>query len=68
MLALQELKRPVGDHSIVRPLCPNCGRSKHLTRTMPRTGGLPDLRTFSCGECGVWSTEATPDRVNRGAT
>ncbi len=67
MLALQEVKRPVGDRSIVRRPCPNCGRSMHLTRTTPRTGGLPDLRTFSCGECGVWSIEAAPDLVDRGA-
>jgi len=67
MLALPELKRPVGDHTIVRPPCPNCGRSMHLTRTTPRTGGLPDLRTFSCGECGVCSTEAARERAERGA-
>ena len=67
MLALQETKRPAGNHTIVRPPCPNCGRSMHLTRTAPRTGGLSDLRTFSCGECGVWSTEAAPERAERGA-
>ena len=67
MLAFQEAKRSVGNHTIVRPPCPNCGRSMHLTRTTPRTGGLADLRTFSCGECGVWSTEAANDRAERGA-
>jgi ribosomal protein S27AE len=58
MLAIQGLMRPVGDHIAARPACPNCGRPMHLTRHTPGTGGLADLRTYGCGECGVWVTEA----------
>jgi DNA-directed RNA polymerase subunit M/transcription elongation factor TFIIS len=66
MLA-SELMRPVGDlvgeQIKHRPACPNCGRSMHLTRTTPRSGGLPDVRTYKCGECGVWATTAADDEV-----
>jgi predicted RNA-binding Zn-ribbon protein involved in translation (DUF1610 family) len=41
-----------------RPLCPNCGRSMHLDRVTARKGGLPELRSYKCGECGVWASEA----------
>jgi predicted RNA-binding Zn-ribbon protein involved in translation (DUF1610 family) len=58
MLAIQALARPSTGRFTVRPACPNCGRSMHLTRTTSRTGGLPELRTYGCGECGVWVTEA----------
>jgi hypothetical protein len=58
MLATQEWMRPVGHHVTVRPACPNCGRSMHLTRITLGTGGVPDLGTFNCGECGVSVTEA----------
>ncbi len=68
MLAFQESKQPVGDHTTkVRRPCPNCGRSMHFTRTTPRTGGLSDLLTFGCGECGIWATEAANGRADRGA-
>jgi hypothetical protein len=29
-----------------------------LASTMPRLGGLPDLRTYDCKRCGVALTEA----------
>jgi hypothetical protein len=64
MLAFQETKQPAGTRTIVRPACPNCGRTMHLARSTPRAGGLPDLRTFSCGECGVWATEAAHDQAD----
>jgi len=31
-----------------------------LTRTIPGIGGLPQLRVYSCRECGVSLTEAEP--------
>jgi hypothetical protein len=34
----------------------------HLTRITSETGGLSPLRTYSCGECGVWVTEAVEAR------
>jgi len=40
------------------PICPNCGRSMHLTRTIPGIGGLVELRVYSCRQCGVSLTEA----------
>lgn len=58
MMLTQESLRPIGDAVTARPLCPNCGRPMHLSRTAPRSGGLADLLTYRCGECGVWLTEA----------
>jgi len=46
-----------------RPACPNCGRPMHLTRSMPRAAGAPDLPTYKCGECGVWASKAATVRV-----
>jgi len=65
MLAMQGLVRPAGDHVTTRPARPNCGRSMHLARSTPGTDGLPDLFTYSCGECGVSVMEAGNDRVDR---
>jgi len=62
MLA-SELMRPAGDQVKLRPACPNCGRPMHLTRSTPRAGGLPELLTYGCGECGVWATKAADDEV-----
>jgi transposase-like protein len=62
MLVMQNLPRPVGDPITAKPACPNCGRSMHLARTTPRTGGFADLQTYRCGECGVSLTEAADDR------
>ena len=60
MLA-QHSARPVDDHIAFRPACPNCGRSMHLKRTSKGADGLTELRTFACGECGVYVTEAAGD-------
>ena len=64
-LLASELMRPVGDpvgdQIKHRPACPNCGRPMHLTRSMPRAGGLSDLRMFNCGECGVGAIKAADD-------
>lgn len=41
-----------------RPACPSCGKPMHLARTIPGIGGLPELRVYSCRQCGVSITEA----------
>jgi predicted RNA-binding Zn-ribbon protein involved in translation (DUF1610 family) len=61
MLATQELQPAAPRQRRIRPACPNCGRSMHLTRTTARSGGLSDLQTFACGECAVWTTRAADD-------
>jgi hypothetical protein len=51
------LTRPAGEYATDLPLCPSCGRPMSLTDTTQRSGGLPDLWVFKCGECGVWLSE-----------
>ncbi len=58
MLAIGELTQRNSASVTARPLCPNCGRPMHFTRITKGTSGLPDLRTYGCGECGVWVTQA----------
>lgn len=62
MLAM-ELSRPRGEYDAALPPCPSCGRPMHLARTTPRSGGLPDLCVFRCGECAVWLTESADERL-----
>lgn len=57
-----EFSRQRGEYGTMRPLCPNCGRLMYLTRTTPRSDGLPDLCVFKCGECAVWLTESANER------
>ena len=38
-----------------------------LAFTMPRLGGLPDLRTYDCKQCGVALTEAYEPTQNAGS-
>jgi len=40
------------------PNCPHCAKPMRLARTIPRLGGLPELRTYECRACGVTFTEA----------
>ena len=61
MLVTRELTRPLPGQ--FRPACPNCGRPMHITRVTPATEDLAELRTYSCGECGVGLTEAAGDRA-----
>jgi ribosomal protein S27AE len=61
MLAIEGLARRASERITVRPACPNCGRPMYLARSTARAG-LPDLRTYGCGECGVWLTEAADGR------
>jgi hypothetical protein len=56
-----EFPRQRNDYATDIPLCPNCGRTMHLTRTMPRAGDA-DLHVFKCGECAVWLTESADKR------
>jgi hypothetical protein len=58
MSATQKLMPAAGDYSSLQPACPSCGRALQLSRIMPGTSQLPDLRTYACRECGVWLTEA----------
>jgi len=60
MLA-QHSAHSLDGHIAPRPACPNCGRSMHLKRTSKAADSLPELRTFACGECGVYVTEAAGD-------
>jgi hypothetical protein len=62
MRVATEFPPPSGRYTTVLPPCPNCGRPMHLARTMPRSGGLLDLRVFKCGECAVWTTESADER------
>jgi hypothetical protein len=50
-----------GNHTLLQPACPSCGRVLCLTRTIPGINGLSELRTYGCRECGVWVTEAAHD-------
>jgi hypothetical protein len=61
MLALQGARQSFGEAVTARPACPNCGRPMHPARTTPGMGGLADLQTYRCGECGVAVTEAAGD-------
>lgn len=47
--------------------CPHCGQPMRLMRTVPRLGGLPELRTFECRPCGVCLTAAV-ERRDEGPT
>jgi hypothetical protein len=33
----------------------------HLKRTSKAADSLPELRTFACGECGIYVTQAAND-------
>jgi transposase-like protein len=68
MSAMQMSMQAVGDNAILHPdpACPSCGRALRLSRVTPGTGGLADLRTYACRECGVWVTEADNRTRRRG--
>jgi ribosomal protein L37AE/L43A len=38
------------------PACPSCGGPMRLTRTIPKLGGLPELRIWECAGCAVHFT------------
>jgi hypothetical protein len=58
MATIQETIRSAIGHIVGRPLCPNCGRSMHLTRITPANDWRTGPADHGCGECGVWVTEA----------
>ena len=49
---------PSRDIPLLYPACPSCGRALRFARTVPGTGGLAELQTFSCRECSLWITES----------
>lgn len=36
--------------------CPNCGRTMQLFRSTAHTGGISEIRSFGCAECGLWTS------------
>jgi hypothetical protein len=63
MLAMSASIRQFDNQTLFQPACPSCGLMLCLTRTIPKTNGLAELRTYSCRECGVWVTEAADDHA-----
>ena len=62
MLALRDLMRPVGEHNVLKPVCPICSRPLRPCRSKARAGGEhAEIRTYGCTGCGVWLTEAARD-------
>lgn len=49
------------------PLCPHCCQPMRLARTVPRLGGLPELRTYECRACGVSFTQAAEQEEDQEA-
>jgi hypothetical protein len=45
----------------VDPACPNCGRTMQLRGSAAETGGICEIHTYGCRDCGVW-TAADPIR------
>ena len=45
---------PSRDIPRLYPACPSCGRALRFVRTVPGTGGLAELQTFSCRDCSLW--------------
>ena len=37
--------------------CPNCGRTMQLFRSAAHTGGISEIRSFGCAECGLWTSD-----------
>jgi hypothetical protein len=40
------------------PLCPRCRKPMSLVRSLPKIGGLLELRTYQCRSCAETVTEA----------
>jgi hypothetical protein len=53
---------PAHDRAPVPLPCPNCGRTMQLTRATAHTGGISELRSYGCGECGLWTSEDAMSR------
>ena len=52
MLGIHELNGKPNDAMTARPLCPNCGRPMHVSRTTKEAGALP-LLSYLLDDC--WS-------------
>ena len=39
------------------PRCPDCGKQMLFQRSLPKLGGLPELQTFKCENCGAVVTQ-----------
>jgi len=37
--------------------CPNCGRTMQLFRSAAHTGGISEIRSYGCAECGLWTSD-----------
>ena len=37
--------------------CPNCGRTMQLFRSAAHSGGISDIRSYGCAECGLWTSD-----------
>jgi predicted RNA-binding Zn-ribbon protein involved in translation (DUF1610 family) len=38
--------------------CPNCGRTMQLYRSTAHTGGISEIRSYGCAECGLWTSDS----------
>ena len=47
---------------LTAPLCPNCGKPMTFVRSVPRVGGLPELRSYECKACKIAYTAAGDER------
>ena len=56
------LSQMEGEHTTPTPACPICGNPMRLVRAIPASG-LPELRTYDCGQCGVAMTEADDSQL-----
>ncbi|MGA7791077.1 MAG: hypothetical protein WCA56_23240 [Xanthobacteraceae bacterium] len=61
MYALHEPQRYVREPLDVPHPCPNCGRTMQLTRGTAHTGGISDVQSYGCAECGIWTVETAND-------
>jgi hypothetical protein len=52
------------DRHIAPAICPRCGGPMKLVRSVPRLGGLPELRAFSCSACGEVETQEVDGRAS----
>lgn len=44
------------------PYCEKCECNMKLVRTIPKLGGLPELKTYRCASCGAVKTvEVAPN-------
>ena len=53
---LHEMVRAPRDRLPAEVPCPNCGRTMQLRRSTADTGGVSEIHSYGCGECGLWTT------------